>query len=135
MARQKTACCIILYKIKLQKLHANVVIYTKRAKDSETRLKDHVIVLESEHNICHAKFKAADIFGYWIADNPKGLSYFYDLTSCDLQGAPILEFAWFCDHWKGAGGLVIKRCAKLGTLKSDCVGERGARVGNFRSDL
>ena len=68
-------------------------------------------------------------------ENPKGLSYFYDLTSCDLLGAPMPEFAGFCDHWKDAGWLIIEHREKLGTLKSDRVGEQGARIGSFRSDL
>ena len=36
--------CILLYKRKFQKLQATVMIYTKRADDSETRLKDCVVV-------------------------------------------------------------------------------------------
>ena len=108
--------------MKLQELHANVVICTKRAEDSETKLNFFVVVQESEHNICHAKFRAAGIFGYWIAENPKGLSYFCDLTSCDLLGASIPEFTGFRDHQNGVCGRVIKRRSKLRTLKSVGIG-------------
>ena len=87
---------------------------------------------DSEHKIHHAKFDAADIFNYWIVENPRGLSFFCDLTSCDLPGALILEFVAFCEHRKDVGGLVIERRAKIGTLKSDRVGERGAQVGSIR---
>ena len=126
---------IVIHKVNLQKFHADVVINTRRVEDSETRLKDCFVVTLSTHKIRHAKFDAADILSYWIAKYPWGLSFFYDVTSCDLLDAPIPEFAAFCDHRKGVGGLVIERHAKLGTLKSDCVGERGAQVGSFRSDL
>ena len=126
---------IVSYKTKFRKLQANIVIFTKRTKDSATRLKDQIVVWESEHCICHTKFKSADLSGDWIVNNPEDLSYFCDLTSCDLPSAALLEFAGFRDHWKDVGDLVIERRAKFGTLKSDYVGERGARVDTFRSDL
>ena len=75
---------IAAYKRKLQLLQADAVIYVKRAVESATRLKNWVVVRGPEHFICHTKFKAMDLLGDWIAYNPKGLSYFYDLTSCDL---------------------------------------------------
>ena len=76
-----------------------------------------------------------DLFPDWIADYPESLSHFCDLTSYDLPWAPLPEFAGFCDHSKGVEGLVIERRVKLGTLKSDCTGEKGASVGSFRSGL
>ena len=54
---------IVLHKIKLQKLQANVVIYIKRVEDSATRLKDRVVVQDSKNYIHYAKFKAVDLFG------------------------------------------------------------------------
>ena len=135
-SRGRNRCLhIVLHKMDLQKFHTDVAIDTKRVKDFETRLNDHVVVQDSEHKIRHAKFSAEDILSCWIAENPGGLSFFCDLTSCDLPGVPIPEFSMFCDYQKGVCGLVIKRCTKLGKLQSDCVGERGAPVGSFRSDL
>ena len=69
---------------KLWLLRDDSVIYTKRTVDSATRLNNQVFVRESEHFICHAKFKAVDHLSDWIAYNDEGLSYFCDLTSCDL---------------------------------------------------
>ena len=124
---------IVLYKMKLQKLQENVVIYTKWAEDSAARLKDRVVVQESKHYICHAKFIAVNLYGDWMAANPEGLGYFCDLTACDLPGEPL--FAGFHDHRKVVEGIVIKCRAKLGTQKSDRVGEKGVGVCSFRSDL
>ena len=44
-------------------------------------------------------------------------------------------FVLFCDSWKCAGGLVIERHTVLGTLKSNCVEERGELLKSFRRDL
>ena len=126
---------IVLYKMKLRKLQANVVIYTKSAENSATRLKNWFIVRESEHFICYAKFEVVDLFDDWIVDNLEGLSYFCNFSSCDLLCALLPEFAGFCDHLKGVGGLVIECREKLGILKSNCDSERGARVASFRSGL
>ena len=126
---------IVLHKTNLPIFQLDVAINTKEVEDCETRLRHHVFMQESEHTIRLAKFSAADALSDWIAGNHGGLSFFYNLTSCDLPGAPIPEFAAFRDHQKGVGGLVIERCAKLGMLKSDYVGERGDSLSNFQSDL
>ena len=67
--------------------------------------------------------------------NPEGMSYQCNLTSCDLLLAPLSVFVRFCDNSMGMGGLVSERRAKFGTLKSDCVGEREAKIGSFGSSL
>ena len=81
------------------------------------------------------EFNAADALKEWIKENPRGLSFFYDLTSCDSPDAPVSMFAAFHDYWKGVCGLVSKRCAVLETLKSNHVSERAGHLGNFRRGL
>ena len=83
---------IAAYTVKLQSLRADAMIYAKRAVDSATRLKDWTVVQVSKHFINCTEFKAADHLGDWIAHNPKGLSYFCGLTSCNLPCAHLLEF-------------------------------------------
>ena len=90
-------------------LQAKVVIYMKRAKYSANRLKDWVVVQESEYLILHIESEAADLFSDWIVANPNGLSYFCNLSSCDLPWAALPEFIRFYDHLKDVGGLVIKQ--------------------------
>ena len=65
----------------------------------------------------------------------ESLSHLCDLTMCDLQWGLLPVFITFHNHSKGVGGLVSERCANLGTLKSDLVGESRTKIGSHRSDL
>ena len=52
---------ITAYTEKVQLLRYDAVIYAKMTTvDSATRLKDWVVVQDSEHLVCRAKFDAAD---------------------------------------------------------------------------
>ena len=75
---------------------------------------------------------AVDQLSDWMPYNPKCLGYWCDLTSYDLPWVPLPVFVGFRDYLKGVGGLVSERRAKLGTLKSDCFGEKVAKIGSFR---
>ena len=90
---------------------------------------------DAKHLMQPAKFKAANCLNDWMLYNPKDLSYQCVLTSCNLPWAPLPVFVGFCGHFKGMGGLVSEQHAKLGTLKSDQVGERGAKIDSFKSSL
>ena len=80
---------IILHETNFPIFQLDVAINTKRVKDCETRLRDDGFVWNSKHANYHAKFDAVDPLTEWIKENSRGLSFLYDLTSCDLQGAPI----------------------------------------------
>ena len=41
------------------------------------------------------KVQSCDLFGDWIAENPDGLSYICDHTSCDLPSVPMPELMDF----------------------------------------
>lgn len=112
----------------MQALQKSAVINAKRTEESAMRLSDWVFVHNFEYLIHHAKFDTVDQLSDWISYNPEVLSYWCGLTSCYHLWAPLPEFVGFRDHLKGMCGLVIERRAKLGTLKSDRVGGRGARV-------
>ena len=115
--------CITVYKEKVQALQDSAAVYVAKTDNSATQLRDWVHVQNVEHGIWYAKFKAADQLRDWMLENPKGLSYWCNLTRCDLPWAPLPVFIGFRDHFKGVGSLVSEQRAKLDTLKSDCVGE------------
>ena len=69
----------------MQVLQDSAAVYLAKTKSSVTQLRDQVLVQDAKHGMRNIKFHAADQLSDWMLYNPKGLSYWYDLTSCDLH--------------------------------------------------
>ena len=117
----------------LKNAQLDVAKFAKMVADCETRIRDVDIVRTTEHKIRHAKFAAADALKVWINKNLNRLSFVCNVTiSNTLATNPM--FSSFVPVWRLAR-LPSERYTTLGTLKSNCVKEKGGCLGSFRKHL